>query len=171
MTMQTTTVPRSLRMLVPLFAIALALPAVGKPRGGGPEHGPGPGFGMGFGMGFVNELDLSAEQREKVKTIRQSARERMQQLRQDAFAARDALNQAMGSTADNAELSKLFQDWKTKHEALMAHGFDQMLKVREVLTPEQRQHIVQRLHERGPRWGRGGKGPRGPRGGRTNDDE
>jgi Spy/CpxP family protein refolding chaperone len=160
---------RALGIVAPLVAVALTAPAYGKPRGGGPEHGPGPGFGMGFGMAFLNELDLSAEQRDKIKSIRQGGKERTQQLRQEAFAARDALKQAMGGTAESAELSKLFQEWKTKHEALMAHGFEQMLKLREVLTVEQRQQIVKRLDERGPRGRHGGKG--GPRGGRFNDEE
>lgn len=135
-----------------LLGLVATAPAFAKP-------GHGEFAGSGFGMGFVQKLDLTPEQREQLKTIRQSGKEQGKALRDAAQEARRALKEAVSGTADDATVTKLFQDMHAKQQAAMNHGFQQLLKVRAILTPEQRVKMRELVEARvGKFQGRGRRG-------------
>lgn len=143
--------------LMAVLALCLASLASARPGGHGGPGGPG-GFGgppPGFPMHLLRELDLSPEQKEKIKAIRQANRESMKKLREAARDSRKAVKDALAG-GDDATLTKLFNDSQAKHQAMASAAFDQMLKVRAVLTAEQRNKIRALLEEHragGPRGG------------------
>ncbi len=146
-----------------LLALALAMPAL--PAMARPGHGDF-GGGGGFGLGFLKQLDLTSEQKTKLKEIRQGGKDQMKALRQAAKDSREALKTALAGTADDASLSKLFADSQSKHQAMIAQGFQQLLKVRAILTPEQRSKVKLLMDER-----RSHRGRKGPPGEGNDDDE
>lgn len=138
------------RFLVTLFALAAAVPAVARPGHG--EFGGGPGFGMGF----LKKLDLSADQKAKLKEIRQGGKDQMKSLREAAKQSRQALKDAMAGNADDGKLTALFADSQAKHQAMVSFGFQQLLKVRAILTPDQRAKVRSLIEEHQGGW-HGGK--------------
>ncbi len=98
---------------------------------------------------MLEGLDLSEEQRKAIKEIRQANKEKMKQLRSEQKTAREALMAAQksGSTSDS-ELKKLFDAAAEKRLALEKARFNNMLDIRKVLTPEQREQAKEKMGKR-----------------------
>jgi Spy/CpxP family protein refolding chaperone len=170
----------SAKTLLIATAIAGSIAAVGAhaaPPGGGAGCGYGPGAmgagpqGMGFGgpgMGYglhrmdseariermADALDLTKEQRDKVRAIVDKSRPQTRELRDKLADNRKQLHTLVQQgSAKEADVRKL-ADTQGK---LMADMIVQRTKVRNeihaVLTPEQREKLQQRFEQRGRWWG------------------
>jgi len=134
------------------------------PQGMGPGHGPGMGrgpHGMGFGgpgIGsemriehMIEELGLTAEQRDKVRAVVDKNRPQMRALHDQMTDNRKQLQALMQQVgAKDADLRKV-ADAQGK---LIADMIVQRNKLRgeiaAVLTPEQREMFQNRFQHRGP---------------------
>lgn len=162
-------------------------PTYGRP--GGRAHG-GPG-GMGMGAGpmmmpgmmhpgmferMADELDLTTEQREKIRGYFEAARPGMQEL---AAKQRANAEQLMDAKPDDPKYASIVQKASQEAGALTTQMVQQGAQVRAqvygVLTPEQRtklaakqaemrQRMAERREDRRARRGGAGGPPQGPEG-------
>lgn len=95
------------------------------------DGGPG-------GKGLLSKVNLSEEQRKKIKEIREKAKADVTPKREALKAARAAFHQAMGPESSDADVLAKFDDFQGKRRDLARAKLERMLAVRAVLTPEQR---------------------------------
>ncbi|PZD74345.1 hypothetical protein C1752_01414 [Acaryochloris thomasi RCC1774] len=105
---------------------------------------------------LFEQLDLSDAQKTEIQNIRQQARENGPG-REEARAAREKMRELFASDASSDELRTQYQDSQSLRQELREQRFETKLKIREVLTPEQRTKLAELKPER--RRHRGGKGP------------
>jgi len=154
-----------------LAALALSVPIVlaqttrtnrDKETERGEGHGHrwgGPGEGM-HGMMFRG-INLTDDQKSKIKQITQSFRDRTQPLRQELQTKREALHQAgEGSTFDEALATQKLTETAVLEAKLMGEQFKMRQEILAVLTPEQKTQLEQKRAEFKAREGerRGRKG-------------
>ncbi len=154
-----------------LAALALSVPIVlaqttrtnrDKETERGEGHGRrwgGPGEGM-HGMMFRG-INLTDDQKSKIKQITQSFRDRTQPLRQELQTKREALHQAgEGNTFDEALATQKLTETAGLEAKLMGEQFKMRQEILAVLTPEQKTQLEQKRAEFKAREGerRGRKG-------------
>ncbi|HEY3037383.1 MAG TPA: Spy/CpxP family protein refolding chaperone [Pyrinomonadaceae bacterium] len=111
-------------------------------RGWGGERGGGLG-----GMMFQG-LDLTDDQKAKMKEISQSFRERTQSLHQQLSAKRQELRQASeGGTFNEALATQKLQESASLQAKLMGEQFRMRQQMFAVLTPEQKTQLEQKRAE------------------------
>lgn len=135
---------------------AISLLAQGPGRPGGPGRGPGGRGGPG-GPGlfpFVNQLDLTDAQREQLRALAEDGRQGGDPgapLR----AAEQKLHAAvLADTPDLQAIESLKATLNAAHAAELEHRVEMMRKMAQILTPAQRQQLLQ-LQSQGPPRGRG----------------
>lgn len=98
----------ALAALLALPVLALAQPPAGAGAGDGPGFGPrgarhlrgGPGHGPFYHLGFVADfLDLTEEQREQARSLREGLRESHRALRDESRALRQELRTELDAAA------------------------------------------------------------------------
>ncbi len=122
-------------MIHPGFATVLALILAGT--AGVTSSHAGEGGRSGF-FRKIRELDLTAEQKSKLKEIRKKYRDQNKQLRAEARSARDKLVEVAQTSAPASELQTLFTAVQEKHQAASKQAFTEAMEIREILTPDQR---------------------------------
>ncbi|MES2854273.1 MAG: Spy/CpxP family protein refolding chaperone [Bdellovibrionota bacterium] len=115
-----------------LMIAVVALPFAAEARGGRGEHG-----GKGF-MKAMEELDLTADQKKKLKEMRAGNKDAMSAKRDAMKAAHEDLKTALQGTASDEDVKKKFETMRAASEDFMRARFDKVLAVRAILTPEQR---------------------------------
>ncbi len=102
----------------------------------------------GGGKEAFKELNLTDDQKSKMKELRKASKNEMKVLRQTMKDRREKLAQSMAGKASDDELKKDFaslQEAKAKWESAK---FDQRLKMRKVLTEEQRAKFASFMNEK-----------------------
>ncbi len=98
--------------------------------------------------GLFRDLQLSRQQRQEIRAIRQKygpqTREKAQLLRQ----TRKDLKAMIAGEVAEAEVRAQFQTLERLTQETLKLRFDSMMAIRQVLTPEQRQQLAQRMEER-----------------------
>ncbi|HSR66329.1 MAG TPA: Spy/CpxP family protein refolding chaperone [Acidobacteriota bacterium] len=168
--------------MVAILSLALLL-AGGWAWAQGPGNGPqGPGIGPGGGGGFFAEggpqmgrarhrahhlgrliraLDLSEEQQEQARAIREQARDQSQAVREEQRALRDELRTALDGESPSAEaVGAIVISLHQNRRQLRAIREQAWTDFQALLTPEQLERFEQFRENRRDR------GPRGRRGGR-----
>lgn len=113
---------KTIALLLPLFVLPFTMTSAKEhKRGGG-----------------MKELNLSEEQREKIRSIRKAIKPQMKALKKESRELRKGLQEALRSEASESDLRSKFQALQNKKSAIASLRFDQMLKIRANLTPEQR---------------------------------
>ena len=158
-----------------LSAVALAAPIVyaqstattqdqqqttrGERRGGGKgwgDHGKHGGFGRGGERGgrggmrgmMFRGIDLTEDQKAKIKTISESFRERTKSLHQELRAKRQELRQASESgTFNEALATQKLTETAGLQAKLMGERFKLRQEMQAVLTAEQKAQIEQKRAE------------------------
>jgi protein CpxP len=140
-----------------LFLTVLAAPLAALPAQAG-KGGEGKGARMGGGgMGFFKELNLSEEQRAKLKELRENNKGDLKPKREALKKARDEFRSLMGSeNATDAQIRSAFQKLQALRSEVATGSIDRMLAVRQVLTPEQRKKAHEMREKRGAGQGRMG---------------
>ena len=150
------------RRTLSLLAIAgLALPIIGgltasqlsaQVGRGGLLLAEGPGMGGGphgdRAERLFETLDLSEEQATQIRTIREGDRDAMQALREAERTERETMHELMAGTATDAELRAQHEKLQTLDREVADLRFENMLAVRNVLTPEQRTEVSERMEQR-----------------------
>lgn len=98
--------------------------------------------------GLFRDLQLSRQQRRDIRAIRQQygsqTREKAQLLRQ----TRRELKTMIAGESPDAEVRAQFQSLETLTQETLKLRFENMMAIRKVLTPDQRQQLEQKLAER-----------------------
>ncbi len=118
------------------------------------RHGGGAGWGEHGGRGgemrgmFFRGLNLTEDQKAKMKQVSQSFRERTQSLRQELQAKRGELRQAAeGDTFNEAVATQKLQESATIQAKLMGEQFKMRQEMLAILTPEQKTQLEQKRAE------------------------
>lgn len=95
-----------------------------------------------------DKLGLTADQRTKMKTLRDEMRAKQESLREQVKEKRGALRQELDSTnPDRNKANALVNEITSIETQLAQNHVDQVFKVREILTPEQFQRMRE-FHEK-----------------------
>ena len=122
------------------------------------EHGPGPGPKKGGEEQMKHEqarwqeeensLGLSEEQRAKMKTVREQAKEKQDAFRTQLKAKHEALGQELDAQKpDRAKAEAIVMELGALEQQMGLDRVDMIFQIRAILTPEQYQKL-QALHEK-----------------------
>ncbi len=152
----------TITMVILAMGLLLSMPvfAHGPGRDCGPGEGKGPGIGMGrdFHHGAIwAKLNLSAEQKAKIEALELAHRKEVRPIREKMFDKSVALRRMwLQTNPDKDKILALQKEVRTLREQLEDKATTHILDIRKVLTPEQRDKLVN------SGWGKGmGFGPRG----------
>jgi Spy/CpxP family protein refolding chaperone len=95
------------------------------------------------GKGIWKQLDLSKEQKSKLKEIRKSSKDEMKELREKKKAASKAFHTALKNNASDDELRKLHNNMSSIKNQLHEKRFEKMLKSRAILTDAQKSKFAE----------------------------
>jgi len=149
----------SLSVLALTVSIALAQTSGTNQKGDssmsrGERHGHDEGWGKGEGRAggmhgmFFRGLNLTDDQKAKMKQVSQSFRERTQSLQQELRAKRQELRQAgEGGTFNEAMATQKLQESASLQAKLMGEQFKMRQEMLAVLTPEQKTQMEQKRAE------------------------
>lgn len=121
--------------------------AEGKPHGykqGGHHqfHHAGPGMGGERWLARMGDkLELSDDQKAKIKDISDKSGEKRTALKEASNKAREAEMKAIHGRENEKTLRKLARDSADARVDLMVHGFEVEKRINEVLTQEQRDKL------------------------------
>lgn len=133
-----------------LFALLLGLEggAQAQPPGGGGPGAHGPPHGPGLGR-LIRELELPQATRDQVRAILQEARQRGGQLRQERAEAGQALHELLREDAPSEEaVMAQARTVGAIDSELRLHRLRTLLRIRSLLTPEQRQRLMELRQQR-----------------------
>ena len=125
--------------------------------------GAGKGQGKGMYSSAVSNLNLTAEQSEKIMTLRKAHMEKMTPLRIQLYTKRMELKLLWVQTdPDPVKIKALQKEILGLRGQMQSKSADHRLAFRSILTPEQLTKLLAqglgRGHD-GPRWGKKGGGP------------
>jgi len=96
---------------------------------------------------FLNRLDLSEEQSTQIKAIYRRHYQINQESRQELREAKEEMGSLLTSEANSNRIRQKHREIQSLNQELGNSRFEAMLKVREVLTREQRQEIADMMAE------------------------
>lgn len=99
-------------------------------------------MGGGFKQ-ILKQLDLTKEQQEKLKALKDDDGEDWKKTRAEMKENRDKMKEAFKSSSSEADVRKLHESIKATRIQKMDRRFDKMMKIRSVLTPEQRVKFIE----------------------------
>ncbi len=92
------------------------------------------------------DLNLSAEQRSRLKTMNEQARQNGDQLHQKLIAAERQLQSLLQSNASIEQLRQQHHEVQKLRQQLDDNHFEALLAERQVLTKEQLAKVIDRFH-------------------------
>lgn len=109
----------------------------------------------GMGEQWGKELNLTTQQQADIKAIRDQEKTGSEGLRQQMKTAHDQLETLMSGNASDAQIRSQYQQVQQIKQQLGDRRFDTMLKIRNVLTPEQRTKAAELMKQHKGRhsWG------------------
>jgi len=158
------------KMTMAVAALVIAVPLSASVLAGGRGDcwsGDGAGYGkhgeaMGMMGPMMRDLDLSAEQRDQIRSMMQGQRDLHQQNWEQRSEYRQQMHQLMmADTFDEAAAKKLIEAQTAQHQQQMLERLKLHHQVLGVLTPEQKAEYQQKMEnwEPGQYHGKGhGKG-------------
>lgn len=158
----------SLSVLALTVSIALAQTSGTNQKGDGQgsrgeRHGQGEGWGKRGGREggmrgmMFRGLNLTDDQKAKMKQISESFRERTQSLHQELQAKRQELRQASeGGTFNEAQATQKLQESASLQAKLMGEQFKLRQEMLSVLTPEQKTQMELKRAEFKDKWNQRG---------------
>lgn len=103
---------------------------------------------------FRQELNLTPEQAAEIDQIREQGKQAKQSQREAFRTAREKMQTLMASDASDDDLRAQHQVLQNLHQEMGEARFENKLKIRAVLTPEQRTKMAELKEQRKSRWGR-----------------
>ena len=97
---------------------------------------------------LIEELNLTEDQINQVRAIREGAQDEMQALHERLRSDREALHGLMAGDATEAELRAQHEEIQTLHREVADKRFETMLATREVLTADQRAELAELMEQR-----------------------
>lgn len=102
------------------------------------------------GMRGLRDLNLSADQMQKIKQIRDRYSQQMRSDRDQLRQAQQELSTLMGGNATDEQIRSKYAQVKDLRIKVADAQFSSMLEMRDVLTAEQRQKFAQQMQRRRP---------------------
>ncbi len=138
-----------IRHLLCATTVALFLPFAGSALAE-------PGNRMGR---MFEQLNLSAEQQQRIENIKEQRKASSEGMRQQMRATMEQMRALQASNATPEQLRQQHQQIQQMRQQMGNQHFETMLEIREVLTPEQRAQLSEMRPQRN--WqGRGERGAR-----------
>jgi periplasmic protein CpxP/Spy len=135
------------------LSVPIALAQTGRMMRGGHERGGRGDRGEGMHGMMLKGINLTDDQKAKVKQIGQTFRDSTQSLRQDLQTKQQALHQAAeGGTFDEASTTQKLTEMAGLQAKLMGERFKMQQAILSVLTPEQKTQLEQKRAEFKARW-------------------
>jgi periplasmic protein CpxP/Spy len=103
--------------------------------------------------GWLRELNLSTDQLQQIRQIRNQYQGRLTQQRQAVQQGQQELKQLMAGNASTEQVRQKFEQVQRLREELQKTRMESMLAIRKVLNPEQRQKLAELMKQRGNRFG------------------
>lgn len=97
---------------------------------------------------LMNALNPTPEQQQQLQGIRQEYQGKMQQQQQQMRQIQKELNELMSGNASESQIRQKHDQLMVLKQQMGQLQFDMMLKMREVLTPEQRSQLADLMQER-----------------------
>ncbi|MBK1987446.1 Spy/CpxP family protein refolding chaperone [Sphaerospermopsis aphanizomenoides BCCUSP55] len=116
----------------------------GDPGDGFPPPPPGGGRGERGGNGeppWTKDINLSSEQKERIKKLHEQAKKDTESLRSQLMAADQKMRSLFASDASPEQLRKQHQTIQGLRQKLDNKRFEVMLAERQVLTAQQRSQL------------------------------
>ncbi len=128
-------------------AVALANPNPLFPQSIAQNPG-GPGQGGPGQMRLMEELNLTAEQQQRMQGIRSKYEGNISQRQQELRQAAEQLSQLMAGNASTPQIRAQHDRVQDLSQQLGDLRFESMLEMRDVLTVEQRNRFAQLMEQR-----------------------
>jgi periplasmic protein CpxP/Spy len=97
---------------------------------------------------WIQQLNLSPEQMQQMQAIRNQYKDRMSQRAQALRQAQQQLQDLMAGNASEDQILAQYNQVETLRQQLGRVRFESMLRMRQVLTPEQRRQFAERMQNR-----------------------
>ncbi len=133
--------------LISTILFCLLIPSLSFAEGGGKGKGK---------KGFLKELQLSEQQRAKLKEHRQANKGQMKGKREEMKSLREKMREAFINGSSDSEFKSLNKKMNELKSEMEQKRFDKMLFFKNLLTKEQRSKFMQKRKS----W-KGKKGKRG----------
>lgn len=109
----------------------------------------GDGQGLRFGGGrLISELDLTPEQQTQIQAIKENYGEEMKALKEQMKPIKEEMRALMVGSADKNTIRTKHQQAQALHSKIQDTRFEQMLEIREVLTPTQREKFAEIMDQK-----------------------
>ena len=112
-------------------------------------------------MGWLKDLNLSADQIQKMSAIRNQYQDKISQGRQSVRQSRQELQALMAGDATEAQIRAKYNEIKVLKQQVSDAQFESTLATRKILNPEQRRKFASRMLRR-PSGDRPQRSERGP---------
>lgn len=119
-----------------------------RPGGNNPGRGSGGGGEWAGKEGWLEQLNLTEQQQQEIQAIRDRYQPQMQASRDQMRQNMERMSQMMGGNTSDNELRNQHNQILQARQQIGQMQFEQMLAIRNVLTPEQRQQFAQSMQER-----------------------
>jgi Spy/CpxP family protein refolding chaperone len=127
-----------------LAGISAAVQAAPR-RGDGPHDRPGHFMHI---IDFLLDLDLTPEQKDDLQAVFTDTRDTLKPLLEDMHELRSAMDETfLGEEIDAARASSQIEEMSRLKAQITTAGLTAMLQAAQVLTPEQRQTIMDTRNE------------------------
>lgn len=107
-----------------------------------------PAASLDRGASWLRELNLTADQVQRIQTIRGQYREQLTQQRQSVRKAQQEMRELMAGSASTDTVRQKHNQVKTLRQQLADTQFESILAIREVLTVEQRRQFAEQMQRR-----------------------
>jgi len=153
---------KSIAVLAVAVLMAAGPVAYAASEGGNTEGGKG--YKHGEGKEFMKELNLTPEQKEKLKAQREATKESHKAMREQMKTKMQALHEAIAKPeTKRADVDGLLNEVNALKAQMFAQKIDGLFAMKEILTPEQfskmqakHKEWMDKKHEK---WGKKDQGP------------
>lgn len=97
---------------------------------------------------MMEQLNLSADQKQRMESIRNQYKDQIRQREAAVRAARQEMKTMMDGNASTAQIRTKHEQISALQQQLMSTRMEMMLAMREVLTPEQRARMAELMKQR-----------------------
>lgn len=98
--------------------------------------------------GWLQELNLTPQQIQQIKTIRNQSKNQLAQQQQAVRQAQQELEALMASSASKDKVRTKYNQLKTLRQQLCDTQFENTLAIREILNAEQRQKFTTHMYKK-----------------------
>ncbi|MEH2253754.1 Spy/CpxP family protein refolding chaperone [Nostoc sp.] len=100
--------------------------------------------------GWLKNLNLTSQQLQQIKEIRNQSKQQIAQKSQEIRQGQQELHDLIAGTATKEQVRGKYNQIKLVKQQLADTQFENTLAIREILNPEQRQKFAERMYKKNP---------------------